>query len=163
MLRVTLTWPEVSMGAAVGMRRHMSALSKGLKDKHGYDGDGWGPHIEGALGEMAVAKAFGVYWDGSVDTFKLPDLPGIQVRTRPKHDYDLIIRDTDSPEDTYVLVTGTAPSYRVVGWIDGQVGMRHDWSAKHAGRPTAFFVPIKSLNSIESLRKAMTYSRSLAS
>jgi hypothetical protein len=79
---------------------------------------------------MAFAKATRRYWSGSVKTFKAGSGVGnIQVRTRSREDYDLIVRDDDPDEDILVLVIGHAPSCRVVGWMRGM-------TARHCSRNT---------------------------
>ena len=147
---VTLAPHELLMGAEVGVRRHTSAIQANRADRHGIDpGDGWRAHIEGALGELAVARYCGKYWDGSVDTFRSsPDLANVEVRTRSRHDYDLIIRNDDDPDKFYVLVTGRAPTYRIRGWIKGANARRDDWLQTHGNRPAAWFVPNSALTPI---------------
>jgi hypothetical protein len=143
---VTLTWHEAAMASEVGRLRQLAAIRAGRPDRHGFSGLGWDAHVEGACGELSVAKVLGRYWDGSVDTFKSPDLPGgVQVRTRSKHDWELLIRPCDPREAVYVLVTGRCPSYRVHGWIQGSEAMRQEWLANHAGRPPAYFIPQEAL------------------
>jgi hypothetical protein len=82
-IRVELSWPEVALASQVGCRRMVEALRKALPDAYGCTGeDGWTHHVQGAMGEMAFAKATGRYWDGSVNTFKAGgDVGTIQVRT----------------------------------------------------------------------------------
>lgn len=150
-MRVTLTWNEAAMAADVGRRRQLESLRSGLRDKHGYEGDGWGNHIEGAMGEIALAKHLGVYWDGSINTFKANDLPGLQVRTRSRPTYELIIRKDDSPDERFVLVTGRCPNYTIQGWIAGRDGMQEQWLAAHGGRAPAYFVPHSALRPISEL------------
>ena len=104
-MEVTLTKSEASMASHVGWMRHLVSVLKGLEDKNGCDGK-WDRHIEGACGELAVAKALGIYWDGSVNTFhSAGDVGNIEVRTRSRHDYDLIVRPSDHLERRFVLVT----------------------------------------------------------
>ena len=155
-MRVTLEWFEVLLAATVGVRRQLEALRSGRPDCHGFDGaTGWQVHIEGACGEMAFAKATGRYWSGSINTFKAGgDVGNIQVRTRSRDDYDLIVRDDDRDEDIFVLVIGKAPTFRVVGWIQGAEAKRPSWRHVYGARPPAFFVPQAALFPI---------SRSLAS
>lgn len=147
---VTLTRYELDMAANVGVRRHVSAVTSGRKPTHGIDpSDGWRAHIEGACGELAVAKYLGKYWDGSVDTFRsMPDLGDIEIRTRSKDYYELIIREDDEPSKVYVLVTGIAPHYQVRGWIRGADARRDEWLQTHGGRPPAWFVPHEALTPI---------------
>lgn len=144
---VTLAPHELHMAAAVGLRRQVSAVAANRKDRHGLNPeDGWRVHIEGACGELAVAKYLGKYWDGSVDTFRsLPDLGNVEIRTRSRHDYELLIRPDDDPNKYYILVTGTAPCYRVRGYILGAAARQEQWVQRHGGRPPAWFVPHEAL------------------
>lgn len=158
-MNVTLASHEMATAAWVGVRRQVEARRKGLPDKHGFDGDGWGSHIEGAGGEMAVAKALNRYWDGSVNTFRAPDLPGMQVRTRSRHDFELLVRPNDSRDEVFVLVTGQMPNYTVHGWIRGHEAMRDEWSKQHGGRPPAYFVPHEALHPIDNLVASLDAAR----
>ena len=148
---VTLTWFEAAMASEVGRMRHLSAIKANRPDRHGFEGAGWNVHIEGACGELALAKVLGVYWDGSVDTFDAPDVGRLQVRTRSEHDYELIVRPTDSDTSRWVLVTGRCPRYVVRGWISGQEAKRPQWLRTHGGRPPAHFVPHAALHPISTL------------
>ena len=151
MVDVTLAPHEMVFAAWTGVRRNVESKRRGLHHSAGYEGDGWGENIEGAGGELAVAKALNVYWDGSVNTFKQPDLPGLQVRTRSRHDYDLIIRPGDAPEERYILVTGQMPNYRIQGWARGSDVMLPQFLKEYGGRPAAYFVPASKLQPIETL------------
>jgi hypothetical protein len=142
---VKLTWYEAAMASHVGWMRQLAAIKAGKQDCHGYDGEGWSEHIEGACGEMAVAKLLGIFWDGSVNTWKANDLPGLQIRTRSLHDYDLIVRPNDENDSRWVHVTGRCPEYRVHGWIVGSSAKRPEFLKTHGGRPAAYFVPASKL------------------
>jgi hypothetical protein len=148
---VTLTWHEVLMANAVGGMRQLSAVKAGKQDRHGYDGAGWSEHIEGACGEIAVAKLLGVFWDGSVNTWKANDLPGLQVRTRSRHDFELLVRPQDDDSTPWVLVTGKCPEYRVRGYLYGHEAKRGEWLRSYGGRPKAYFVPHSNLRPMEEL------------
>jgi hypothetical protein len=152
MVDITLAPHERDLAAWVGVRRNDEAKRQGLCHKAGYKGDGQKVNIEGAGGELAVAKALNVYWDGSVNTFKQPDLQGgLQVRTRSRHDYDLIIRPGDAPEERYILVTGQMPHYRIQGWARGVDVMLPQYFKSPNDRPEAYFVPASKLQPIETL------------
>lgn len=150
-MQVTLNWYEAAMASDIGRMRQLSSVKSGLGDAHGFDGGGWTEHIEGACGELALAKHLGVYWDGSVNTFHRDDLPGIQVRTRSRHDYDLIVRDADSDDDIFVLITGRCPTYTIRGWILGRDAKKWDFRVAHGNRPPAYFVPQGSLQCLSNL------------
>jgi hypothetical protein len=153
-MEVKLTLGELHMAAQIGTLRHIEALRKGLPDRYGFDGEtGWTVHIEGAAGEIAVGKTLGIYWGGSVNTFKTEaDVGKLEVRTRSKDYYELLIRDSDSSDSAYVLVTGKAPTYNVVGWIFGKDAKQPQWKKEYGGRPAAYFVPHDSLLSIDILK-----------
>ena len=147
---VSLRPHEIDMAAGVGVRRHISALRAGRPNQHGLTAadDGWRAHIEGACGELAVAKFAGLFWSGSVDTFRaVPDLgDAIEVRTRSNHNYDLIIRRADDPAKQYVHVTGQVPEFRIHGWITGGDARRDEFLRTYGGREPAWFVPASALN-----------------
>jgi hypothetical protein len=150
---VTLSPAELISAAQIGIIRQIEAIRRKLPDKHGYVGDGWSLHVEGACGELAFAKALNVYWAGTVNVYKDADVgANIQIRTRSKANYDLLIRSDDSDDEVFVLVTGTAPTFRVVGWILGRDAKQGCWEQTHGNRPPAFFVPQSELRPISELR-----------
>ena len=51
---------EFTLAAQVGLRRQLEARTRNLRERFGQEGPGWNDHIEGACGELAVAKALGV-------------------------------------------------------------------------------------------------------
>lgn len=152
-LSVTLNWYELWMATQVGVKRHLEALQRNLPDRHGCDpDDGWSVHIEGAAGEMAAAKAMNRFYSGSVNTFRDGgDVGAIQVRTRSKDGYELIVRANDRDSDVFVLVVGRAPVYRVMGWMRGQDAKRAEWRKEHGGRVAAYFVPTAALRAMGEL------------
>lgn len=149
---VRLTQYELKMAASVGVSRHISCVAEGRPDADGYDGEnGWHIHIEGAAGELAVAKAIGRYWDGSVDTFKGKGDIGdnIEVRTHHGHNGHLIVTQRDHEDHAYFLVTGTAPDYKVHGWLYGHEAMKDKWLRSFNGRPEIYFVPQSALHPLD--------------
>jgi len=154
-LKVTLAWYELYMAATVGVKRQLEALKDARPDRHGYEGNGWNVHVEGAAGELAAAKALDRFWSGSINTFKSDgDVGAIQIRTRSKAYYELIVRSDDADNDRFVLVTGTAPHYNVVGWITGRDAKRDEWLQTYGNRPAAYFVPQRELHDLEALRRS---------
>jgi hypothetical protein len=155
MYEVTMTEVEMTIAAVVGSIRQVAALKRGLTDRYGAEpGKGWQVHIEGAQGEQAVAKAFNVYWGGNVNTFKMgQDVHRWQVRTRSKHEYDLLVRDLDKIEDTFIHVTGLAPTYRIHGYMKGADCKLPKYRRTYGGRAAAFFVPAADIIPIENLTK----------
>jgi hypothetical protein len=156
-LWVTLTNRELAMGAECGIMRNIACLISGREPANGFDADkgddAWKIHIEGACGEIAVAKLLGRFWSPTVNTFKAPDIgKKIQVRTRSKHHYDLYVRpETDDPEHTFVLATGVAPRFAVHGYLLARDAQRDEWVQTYGGRPPAWFVPQENLLDIHDL------------
>jgi len=142
--------------AMVGVRRHIQALFRGLPDRYGADPEnGWTIHIEGACGEAAAAKALGIPYVGTVGTFKNgTDVGGFQVRTRRLKWHELNIRKGDRSSDNFILVTGKAPHFNVVGWIRGRHAKRERWLHAHGGRTPAYFVPHSHLRPVRRMRKS---------
>lgn len=148
-MKVRLEKYEMIMAAYVGLRRHIEKFDSKLKNNHGNPRFGWHTNVEGACAELAVAKHFGVYWDGSVNTYKAPDVCGWQVRHTELDDGSLIVRDDDANDQAFVLVTGQAPEYELRGWLYGREAKRAEWHYR-SGTP-CWMVPQKSLSSIELL------------
>ena len=150
---VTLTLAELLHGTTVGaLRSHESRAQNLEKGTHGLNADEedlLAMDINGALGELCVAKVLNKYWDGGVNTYKGADIgDSIQVRTRFRHTYDLLVRDRDNPSHFYFHVTGMYPQYCVRGWMKGSNAKDVKYLAGHGGRPPAYFVPESDLNPI---------------
>lgn len=151
-VRVRLEWFEVSRAALVGVSRNVEALRKGLENSRPTNDSEWHVHILGALGECAFAKATGRYWSGSVNTFKNGgDVGAIQVRTRSKHDYDLLVRDGDADGDIFVLVTGGPNDFVVHGWLRGKDAKADRYRKNYGGYGEAYFVPKADLSPVTPL------------
>lgn len=148
----------------LGRRRNDDAIRAGKSHmKHGFAGDPLSIHVAGAIGEMAVSKAIGAYFEPTINTFKAPDLPGgIQVRTRTKPHYQLLVRPDDKESEIYVHVIAEmkgrfVPSVcDVRGWAFGHECKRAEYLKSWGGRPAAHFVPDNILHSIESLGQSLS-------
>ena len=150
---VRLTNSEMLTAAIIGVRRQVQNLAAGRADAHGASPeDGWTPHVEGSAGEMAVAKAFGMYWTGNMGELGADDVGQLQVRTRSRHSYDLILHRRDPDDRVFILVTGRMPEYLIQGWIMARDGKRDEfWADPAKGRP-AYFVPKSALRNVDELR-----------
>ena len=142
---VTLTLSEMLHGGNVGIIRHHEAqLANRPIDKKFMTTkkNPLAAHIEGALGELVVAKVRNKYFMPTVNNFKEADLGrNIQVRLRAQHDWDMIVRDNDNPEHIYVHVTGPGPVFCVRGWEYGKSVMIPEYRANHGGSGPSWFVP----------------------
>lgn len=119
---IRLTWYESDLVAVVGAHRQTTAGRNQWDDQYGAVGDSlpvrFMKHLNGAGGECAYAKASGLYWDASVNTFGQPDVGLVHIRTRSDAQWELPIRPKD-PVGIFVMVVGVLPEYRIVGWYPG--------------------------------------------
>lgn len=148
MIEIALTEEEWAIARFIGRRRHGEALRHGWPDKHGCV-SGLEGHVLGAAGEMVCAKALGRYWEPRVNTFKAADLGRrLQVRTRSRHDYDLIIRKDDNDDDAFALVTHEVGGFCLWGWTFARDGKFPGFLQTHGGREEAYFVPQSALRPV---------------
>ena len=141
-----------------GQRRQAVNEAKGLRGRN--KGPRFGSkaldvHLLGAAGEMAVASYLGLkhelYKEAEARRGS-DDLPGIDVKTRSKHAYDLIVQKNENPEKKFVLVTIESQKTFIHGWCYGKEAMEERfWADPARGRP-AYFVPKEHLRSIETLQ-----------
>lgn len=145
---VSLTSEELQIAAMVGLMRQIQNLFAGRDDADGASPEsGWQYHLEGAAGEMAFAKWADKYWSGNLGNLKADDVGMMQVRTRSRHSYELIIKERDPDDRIFVLLTGLAPHFRLRGWIWGWEGKCKEWYGDicRNGRPN-YFVPHAALH-----------------
>ena len=141
-----------------GMRRQQVNETRGLRGRNGGAWKGSKAldiHLLGAAGEVAVASYLGL----KEHLFKekearrgSDDLPGgIDVKTRSKAAYDLIVQRNESPDKKFVLVTVENQQTLIHGWCYGHEALQEQyWADPARGRP-AYFVPKEALRSIDEL------------
>lgn len=116
----------------------------------------WGVHIDGAAAEMAAAKSMGVYWSGSINTFKEEsDLLGnIEVKNTAYHDGYLRISKNDLDDQLCVLVTGIAArnDFIVQGWIKSGDAKKDKYRPIEGNTNTSWLVPQHDLNDMETIK-----------
>lgn len=149
---IKLTSMEMMIASSLGTARHMQSLTRTPRHEQPKD-DSLNAHIFGAMGEMAAAKAMGIYPGFTVNTFgDAPDMgDDIQVRTSKTN--RLIVREHDNDDQKFVLVTGNAPEMDVIGWVYGREAKHDKWFTDNGnGRPPAWFVPASELRPIGGIR-----------
>jgi len=141
-----------------GMRRQGVNEAKGLRGRNGGAWKGSKAldiHLLGAAGEVAVASYLGMKEHLFKETEARrgsDDLPGIDVKTRSKHQYDLIVQKNENACKKFVLVTIESQKTLLHGWCYGHEALQEQyWADPARGRP-AYFVPKVALHSIGSLR-----------
>ena len=146
---------------AEAMRRQRVNEQKGLKGGNGGPAGGGKAllfHQLGAAGELAVADFLHLrrflYQETEAirGSFDLP--PNIDVKTRSRHDYDLICQLDEKPGKTLVLVTIQNKITLLHGWIRSEDAMKEQWKKDPAGGRPAYFVPQSALLSLVDLRHA---------
>lgn len=120
MVRHTLSREDLSWAMEVGVRRY-----RGLPRRANHEGRSQGhvllDQVNGACGELAVARVLSLTWPALVDTFSdLPDFPDqdLEVKTTTTSK-GLAIRPREALRlaSIYVLVQGQLNPMTVVGWI----------------------------------------------
>jgi hypothetical protein len=116
-------------------------------------------HMLGAAGEMAVAVMLGMEdnlyqeIEAKRGSFDLP--PNIDIKTRSRHYYDLIVQLDESPDKILVLVTIENRITLIHGWIKANNAMKEQWKKDPAGGRAAYFVPKTELQSLSTLKQCL--------
>lgn len=146
---VTLSLAEMLHGTNLGVIRMYESHNHGGKHKHGFYNSNLDPlciNVQGAIGEIVVAKARNLYFMPTVNTFKAADIGNnVQVRLRTKHEWQMIVRDDDDPDHIFVHVTGSGPVYCIRGWAYGKDVMKPEYRQNHGNRTESWFVPEEAL------------------
>jgi len=136
-LLVTLSAAELQTAAHGGVDRRVSAIEHNrqgrsheqVADEHQ---NWWQTTVIGAIGEYAVAKAFGRVWDPTVGRVNAPaDVSRYQVRSTESKQPMLRVRTGDDPDQLYILAQvwrnmallhGYLPGHQVVSWGNDYYG-----------------------------------------
>jgi hypothetical protein len=142
-----LTWAEMVQACDVAVMRQVQNIKAGRHHRYGcQQADGWTVNIEGACGEMALAKLLGMFWSGAIGDLSAADVGHLQVRTTAHATGCLVLHPTDKDAEIFVLMVGTAPAFRAAGWCYGHEGKRERfWRDPTGKNRPAFFVPQKLL------------------
>lgn len=159
---VRLTFPEMYLAGTVAVMRIISNIRENRGDRYGAQRGENGFQYDwlGALGEIACAKHFNLFWSGAIGDYEAIDVGGkMQVRCRSKAWYELPIHPPDNNEKPFVLALAhDLPNITLRGWVYakeakvlGPDGKSLYWGdpAKQ-GRP-AFFMPQDKLRPIDEL------------
>jgi hypothetical protein len=169
MKEINLTWAEMLLAANVGVMRNVQNLKLGqgridgqarqlggmdytqARQFGGMDYT-WSTHIEGAAGEMAVAKYLGRFWSGAIGFIKADDVGPYQVKTNTSRKWDdLILREWNDPAKIYISVLSFVPKFVIAGWVLGSEGMKKEFHREGTPGMPAYFVPRLSLHPMSDL------------
>ena len=151
-VQVKITSEEALQAAIIGLKRRIVSVDKCLFDNKRVD-SAWETDVEGAISEFVAAKFLGIEWQAGINTFHAPDVGLIQVRTTQRTDGKLIVRNDDSDDEAFVLVTGTYPNYFICGWLLGKEAKKEKWIYNPNNKGAAWFVPQEALHDIHSLNQ----------
>ena len=124
-IKFIFTDEEREMARAEGFRRQAVNEAQGLRGRNGGAWKGSKAldiHLLGAAGEVAVASYLGLKEHLFKETEAKrgsDDLPGIDVKTRSKHFYSLIVQKQEDPDKKFVLVTIENQQTFLHGWCYG--------------------------------------------
>jgi hypothetical protein len=155
-VRVRLTWAEVLVAAQVGCMRNVQSLRGNWRPVGGCGlDDSWTANIEGACGEMVVAKHLGFYWTGALGDPTADDAGPYQVRTNASRRLDdMALRDRDKPklDKVFISVLSFLPEFVICGWLYGHEGFREEWRRNGSpGRDPLYWVPRSALRPLATL------------
>ena len=156
-IEIVFTAEERRLAMEEGVRRQSVNEAKGLRGRNNgptFGGKALEVHLLGAAGEMAVASYMGLkehlYAEKEAKRGSC-DLPGIDVKTRSKASYDLIVQKREDPRKKFVLVTIENQKTLLHGWCYGEEAMQERfWADPARGRP-AYFMPKEHLRPMETL------------
>ena len=161
---VVLTERELMLGAIAGVQRQVESqrgsnsgkeTNSHYESKYNSVGPGglWNNHIEGALGEFAVAKFLGLYPSGITEQDATDVGEHYEVRTRGLEYQELFVKKKDNPDKYYILAQGSFGEYTIRGWITGFEVFDHpEWFHNNSGKLSyCYWVPHEFLSSIETL------------
>ena len=161
-IEVKLSLAEIQVGALVGIQRQIREVQKNGTfmlekyisknndpGKHGL----WGNSIEGALGEIAVAKLLNQYPTGMESHWATDVGEDIEVRTRKKPEHQMFLKPSDKPGFRYVSVIGSFGLYLIKGWIESDfVFQQPEWLHDNNGTTSrSYWVPDSALKPISEL------------
>jgi broad specificity polyphosphatase/5'/3'-nucleotidase SurE len=155
---------ERKLAADEGHRRQKINEAKNLSGRNGgpeTGKDALRSHLIGAAGEMAVASYLGLKdslykeTEAKRGSYDLP--PNIDVKTRAKHYYDMIVQLDDNLSKRFVLVTIENKKCIIHGWAEGVDIAKEYFIKAYANRGPAYFVPKGVLKPMSELKEIISH------
>lgn len=153
-----LTPLEIDVLSAYGIRRFSDAMSGGVggnRVPRNFD-----YLVNSAMAEYVVARALGVFFDFNnvlKSDIYIHDIGAkIEVRHSKTGDAHLTVGQKDRDDAYFVLVTGSAPDFEIVGVTSGAAAKRQQfWRPDYQ----AFWVPQDVLHPFEALKGRIQQAR----
>ena len=143
------------IAAMTGCMRHIRSIKTQLPDMYGASkGIGFQMDIDGAVGELALAKHLGVYWTGSSGEGPGPgDVGDYEVRTTTHAKGRLIVHKRDGDDLKFILARIDYPASTVslVGWRLGRNAKDEKyWSdPSNSGRHAYFVDELEDMETLD--------------
>ena len=161
MIKVKLEANEVELALNIAAKRFIGNLKMGKGFSYGYQGD-YRKQIAdsflGALGEVAYAKAFNKFYNGSytdnLERYTDSDFQGnIEIRTQEKKDYNFLIIRPGEKKGKYILIIHESNfEFSILGWFPFTQDMPERLTNfGYNNRPAVYKVDIKELYNINDL------------
>lgn len=153
MTTIPIAWGDITVAGQVGLMRAITCHRKSRQLEAGRTDTSIERHVIGAIGEFALAKHLGVFWDpriGQLDT-KTGDVAGYQVRATTRRGACLIVKPEDPEADRYCLVevdlNPGQPYAHLKGSLVGRDARQDQWWRPVGGgvHHAAWFVPANHL------------------
>ena len=154
MKTVMLSQTECQLAELIGRKRREISLKYDRKEtRQDFTPSGITNDIEASAAEMAVAKLLNIYPEWSPTVGKVPrfDLRWnghpVDVKSTQRADGNLLIPYLDESL-IYFLVCGTMPTYKVMGYLEGD---RVPWAGRlreDLGHIPCWFVPASQLQEV---------------
>jgi hypothetical protein len=122
MTTIKLEHGEAFNAAVAGLQRQFRAIKRNASNDTGYKmKDEFMTHIHGAIAELTVAKALGLYCNMSGSDRAIADVgANIEVRSSTNPKAKMPIRKKDKDDAKYYFVVGIYPDLEIVGWKYGR-------------------------------------------
>lgn len=111
-------------------------------------------HLQGAIGEKAVATALNLPWHDKLGCLPRWDVGHYQVRSTDRHTGNLLLSKRDYNHDVFIFVTGKALVHLIHGWAWGHEAKQEKyWRELQPGRP-CYVYPKEQLHNMDDLPSA---------
>lgn len=164
MIEISLSESEAQVAAEVGAKRHIFSIYRNKKPNNGA-AQSFNLHIDGALSEMAVAKALKIYFTVEHEFSGIKDFETFEVRSTTYLNGCLYCLKKDLEDRRYVLVINQFPIFKLVGWSYGkEIKQEKYWKDKSGVGRWAYWMPQSDLRTIETfniIEKNEQYIRSI--
>ena len=151
---VKLTPPEVQLVYLVAPLQVASAVSAGRQRPFEGDHPSLDAHVLGMLGEVAVAKACNLFWNGTIGQIHCKDVGTFQVRSTYRANGHLLLHPEDRDDDPFIFCVVNGACVDLKGWISGRKGKAPVfWQDDDPARKihAAYFVPTGALEPMTEL------------